>query len=271
MTLDAVPDRVNVLGALISDTSLEELSELVVRRGARGERLTVGALALHGVTVAHRDPAYRARLSELDVLTPDGAPVAWAARALHRRPRLERVPGPDLSARVLERAAESGVSVYFFGSTAETLDALRARLEVRLPDLVVAGTRPSRFRAATPEEEEALREDIEASGAGILFVGLGCPRQEVWVQENAPFLRMPILAVGAAFDFLAGTVPRAPSWLRRSGFEWVHRILSEPRRLLPRYLVTGPRFVRGCLAQAVSGPPGHRPVDPTHLIPERYG
>jgi exopolysaccharide biosynthesis WecB/TagA/CpsF family protein len=113
--------------------------------------------------------------------------------------------------------------------------------------------RASRFRRATPTEEEQLRVEIRKSGAKILFVGLGCPRQEVWVYENAPALDMPMLAVGAAFDLIGGTVPRAPMWMRRRGLEWAFRIKSEPRRLLHRYLATGPRFVAACIRQRVKG------------------
>ena len=52
-----------------------------------------------------------------------------------------------------------------------------------------------------------------------------------------------MLGVGAAFDFHAGTVSRAPTWMRDNGLEWLHRLLSEPRRLWKRYLVTNTLFV----------------------------
>jgi N-acetylglucosaminyldiphosphoundecaprenol N-acetyl-beta-D-mannosaminyltransferase len=56
-------------------------------------------------------------------------------------------------------------------------------------------------------------------------------------------LRAVMLGVGAAFDFHAGTVKRAPFWMQRSGLEWLHRLLSEPRRLWRRYLITNTIFV----------------------------
>ncbi len=45
-----------------------------------------------------------------------------------------------------------------------------------------------------------------------------------------------IVPVGAAFDFLAGTKREAPGWLRETGFEWLFRLATEPRRLWRRYL-----------------------------------
>jgi N-acetylglucosaminyldiphosphoundecaprenol N-acetyl-beta-D-mannosaminyltransferase len=44
-----------------------------------------------------------------------------------------------------------------------------------------------------------------------------------------------MIGVGAAFDFLSGKKPQAPRWIQRSGFEWLYRLASEPKRLWPRY------------------------------------
>jgi N-acetylglucosaminyldiphosphoundecaprenol N-acetyl-beta-D-mannosaminyltransferase len=57
-------------------------------------------------------------------------------------------------------------------------------------------------------------------------------------------LDVPVMcAVGAAFDFHAGRVSQAPRWMQERGLEWTYRIAQEPRRLLPRYLYTNPRFM----------------------------
>jgi N-acetylglucosaminyldiphosphoundecaprenol N-acetyl-beta-D-mannosaminyltransferase len=62
-----------------------------------------------------------------------------------------------------------------------------------------------------------------------------------------------ILCVGAAFDFVAGTKRRAPEWMQRSGLEWLHRLVSDPRRLWGRYLIGNPQFVAGLVADWVQG------------------
>ena len=60
-----------------------------------------------------------------------------------------------------------------------------------------------------------------------------------------------LIGVGAAFDFHAGVVRRAPKWMQRSGFEWLHRLASEPRRLWRRYCVDAPLFVALVLADEI--------------------
>jgi len=84
---------------------------------------------------------------------------------------------------------------------------------------------------------------IEKSGVGIVFVGLGCPKQEFWMASHAGHLRAVTIGVGAAFDFLTGSLRRAPVWMQRAGLEWLFRLLSEPRRLWRRYLVTNTLFL----------------------------
>lgn len=57
-------------------------------------------------------------------------------------------------------------------------------------------------------------------------------------------LHVPLLVgVGAAFDFHTGRLKDSPRWIKRSGLQWLHRMLQDPRRLAPRYLRTHPAFV----------------------------
>ena len=52
-----------------------------------------------------------------------------------------------------------------------------------------------------------------------------------------------MLGVGAAFEFHAGVVSRAPQWMRDHGFEWLHRLSSQPGRLWRRYAYTNSLFL----------------------------
>jgi N-acetylglucosaminyldiphosphoundecaprenol N-acetyl-beta-D-mannosaminyltransferase len=62
-----------------------------------------------------------------------------------------------------------------------------------------------------------------------------------------------LLGVGAAFDFHAGSVQRAPAALRLIGFEWLYRLLQEPRRLWKRYLISNTLFLYYAFQDALCG------------------
>lgn len=61
-----------------------------------------------------------------------------------------------------------------------------------------------------------------------------------------------MMGVGAAFDFHAGVQERAPRWMRQNGLEWLHRLLSDPKRLWRRYLYTNIPFLMMAGAQWVA-------------------
>lgn len=70
----------------------------------------------------------------------------------------------------------------------------------------------------------------------ILIVGLGAPKQEKFIAKYLTNLNVPVsLGLGASLDFEAGTVKRAPKWMSDHGFEWLYRVLKEPKRLFKRY------------------------------------
>ena len=88
-------------------------------------------------------------------------------------------------------------------------------------------------------------EDVIAwQKAKILFIGRGSPLQELFsaeivkknIQTNTP---IAIISIGAAFDFIAGTKKQAPRWVGDCGFEWLYRLLHEPKRLWRRYFSCG--------------------------------
>ena len=64
---------------------------------------------------------------------------------------------------------------------------------------------------------------------------------------------MPNIAVGAAFEYHAGHREEPPMWIQRSGLQWLHRLLGDPKRLWKRYATTNPRFVAGVARQRLGG------------------
>jgi N-acetylglucosaminyldiphosphoundecaprenol N-acetyl-beta-D-mannosaminyltransferase len=237
-----------VLGVSVDAFSFANAQDCVLAWGRAHESRCVVLANVHVVVTASKQASFGAVLADADMVTPDGAPVAWLMRKLGNREQ-ERVSGPDLTWSLLERCAADGLSVYFFGSTRETLALLLKRIHAAFPNLVVAGFESPPFRPMTPEEDAETVERINASGAGLVFVGLGCPKQEFWMQAHRGRINAVMLGVGAAFDFHAGTIQRAPLWMRENGLEWLHRLVSEPRRLWRRYLVTNTLFVWGAFWQ----------------------
>jgi len=243
--------RVSVLNAPIDvvtwPAALERLHVWARHRESRYVCITNA----HSVVTASQDKSFHAVLSGADMVTADGAPVAWMLRRLGYAQQ-ERINGPDLMLRYCEQAAALEESIYLYGGKSETLALLQSTLTRRFPGLKIAGAYSPPFRALTAEEDEAVVAAINASGAGVVWVSLGCPKQERWIAEHRGRVNAVMIGVGAAFDYHAGTLPRAPVWMQNFGLEWLHRLCSEPKRLWRRYLVTNALFVLGAIQQLLS-------------------
>ncbi|NTW83585.1 MAG: WecB/TagA/CpsF family glycosyltransferase [Chlorobiaceae bacterium] len=174
----------------------------------------------------------------------DGMPIVWLSR-IKKNPLPERVCGSDLLIALCEKSAGTGLNSYFLGGNPGIADQAAGKLRARFPGLNIVGTWCPPFGFEKDKEQtEQIIDDINSKNVDLLFIGVGAPKQEKWADANLDRLKTgPILCVGASFDFAAGSVKRAPLWVQKSGFEWLWRLLSEPRRLWKRYLVRDSRFI----------------------------
>lgn len=241
-----------VLGRRIDALDWRQCLDRIFGWAARRESRYVCMCNVHSVVTACHDPGLGRVINGADLAAPDGAPVAWRLRTLGFAQQ-QRINGPDLMWKCCAGAAEEGLPVFLYGSTAATLRRLREHLEREFPRLPIAGSYAPPFRALTAKEDARVVKAIEDSGARVVFVGLGCPKQEIWMAEHRGRIRAVMIGVGAAFDYHAGVVRRAPRWMRDAGLEWLHRLVSEPRRLWRRYFVTNTLFLAYLASEMFTG------------------
>lgn len=226
--------------------AVERIFEWAVRRESR----TVCLCNVHSLVTARRNVAHADAISSADLVTPDGAPVAWMLRKKGHRGQ-ERISGPDLMWVCCRKGSERGTEMFLYGATPEILWRLQERLSMQFPAIKIVGVFSPPFRELSAAEDATMVNMINQSGARIVWVGLGCPKQEEWLQAHHGRVRAVMVGVGAAFDFHAGNVKRAPVWMRHSGFEWLHRLCQEPGRLARRYLMTNTIFIIAVLRDSL--------------------
>ncbi len=207
--------------------------------GPRVSHTVITANASH-LCMMRRDPELAQACRAGTLIVADGMSVVWALRASGQAAP-ERVAGVDLMARLMEAAAERGLSVYFLGAKPDVVRTLAERSRARHPGLQIAGFRDG---YCGPSEHGEIVEEIRASGAHVLFVGMPTPFKETWCERHRQRLDVPvIMGVGGSFDVLAGFIKRAPRWVQALGLEWCWRLLMEPRKLWKRYLTTNSEFI----------------------------
>lgn len=236
------PKTCRIMGVQIAVTDMEQTLALIAEnlQTWKGEYICVSNV--HTTVTAYEDPDYHQVQNGAVMALPDGGPLSAYSRRCGF-PQAQRVTGPDLMKRILEESAEHGWRHYFYGSTEQTLDALRGWIARRYPGAVIAGMYSPPFRPMTPEEDEEIVRKINETSPDFVWVGLGAPKQERWMAAHRGRVHALMLGVGAAFDYEAGNIRRAPEWMQKHSLEWLYRMMQDPRRLIGRYLNTNLKFL----------------------------
>jgi N-acetylglucosaminyldiphosphoundecaprenol N-acetyl-beta-D-mannosaminyltransferase len=231
--------RSTVLGIDCFAGDLDSAATAVVARALSGEGGFACLANVHVLVTAQRDPELRSALDGAWADFPDGAPIAWLLRRA-RGVAARRIAGPDLMPAVIGRGQRINLRHFLFGSTPSVLGALELQLSRRFPEMRVAGKWSPKFGEESSEESLQRIRDTQPD---LIWVALGAPKQELWMARHTMELHPAVaLGVGAAFDFNAGLKTRAPLWMQRAGLEWLHRLVTEPRRLGWRYISTNSIF-----------------------------
>lgn len=235
-------ERCRILKTDINVTNMEEVLAVLENslEEMRGDYICVANV--HTTVMAFRDEAYRRIQNESRMTLPDGKPLSIVSRRRGYE-NARRVPGPDLMPQVFALSKEKKYRHFFYGSKEETLDKLKKKIQEKYPWLEIAGMYSPPFRKLTPEEDRKVTTLINETKPDYVWVALGAPKQEIWMAEHKDKVKAVMIGVGAAFDFEAGTVKRAPKWMQELCLEWLHRIMQDPVRLIPRYVGTNLSFL----------------------------
>ena len=215
------------------------------------EQLPDGKLLINTINAfsfnnARRDVLFEESLTKGDVLIPDGASIVRACRFLKAKSQpKERVAGWDLFTYEMCRLNKAGGKVMFLGSCENVLGRIREKAASHYPNLQVVTYSPPYKSQFTVEDDRRMINAINEANPDLLWIGMTAPKQEKWTYANWDRLNIHchVGTIGAVFDFFAGTCKRAPLWWQRAGFEWLYRLLQEPRRMWRRYVIGNAVFL----------------------------
>ena len=173
-----------------------------------------------------------------NLILADGKPLIWISK-WYKTPIKEKISGSDLFPLLCKLAAKNGYKMYFLGAAKGVAAKAAENLKIKYKGLNIVGTYSPPFGFEKDSKElENIVNKIRYANPDILVVGLGCPKQELFIYNNRKVLGVPLsLGLGASLDFEAGNLKRAPKWMSDLGFEWLYRIIQDPKRLAKRYLI----------------------------------
>lgn len=236
----------DILGYMVDscgkDECVNEIKEWIVS----GDRCRwLACLNPHSYAMALDDELFAQALHNADWLIPDGSGIVLASKFMGGQIQ-ERVTGSDVFELLHDELNRLGVySVFFLGSTEDTLTIIRQKMMRDFPGIRMAGTYSPPYKTEFSADDNRLMvEAINRARADVVWVGMTAPKQEKWIWQNKSALNVKFIgAVGAVFDFYSGKVKRSHPIFQRFGLEWLPRLLQEPGRLWRRMGISGPIFL----------------------------
>ncbi|MGK0176572.1 MAG: exopolysaccharide biosynthesis WecB/TagA/CpsF family protein/anti-anti-sigma factor [Lentimonas sp.] len=188
------------------------------------------------VAQAYENEALKDILFHADRVVCDGMPLVWLSR--YFKPELpERIAGSDLVFRLFDEAKKHGWKLYFLGSDERTLARTSEILQKDYPGIQIVGTFAPPYGSVDSWPNDEILKDLKQAQPDLTLVAVGCPKQEYWISQYYKESGVPLsIGIGASLDFICGKQTRAPKFIQKIGMEWMWRLMTDPRRLLKRYV-----------------------------------
>lgn len=237
-----------ILGTSLINYNVTDLLRKIKSHQKIKKNLLLAALPINQIVVAYLNNRFKKILNSFDCLVADTMWVKWSVNFLYNTRMRDRIRGTDLTLKICKLAEERGYRLFFYGSTISTLRMLKLKLYDKFPLLKFVGIYSPPFTHLNTNNKIELINRLSKNKVDILFIALGTPKQEFFAYDllySNPRFKKPlvVIPVGAVFDFISGNKKQAPKFLQDTGFEWMFRLIQEPKRLWKRYLLYGPTFI----------------------------
>ncbi len=200
------------------------------------------------VTLENAEAYVKETVDKAAMVLPDGQPLVSLSRFAGGTLQ-SRLPGSDLTERLWPELVTQQRPTFAVTPSVEVAERLAVQ-HVKFTSLVApmipaeSGSLIDRFAWECIEAMSKMDELPE-----FVFLGIGFPKDPLlgrsiidqWPAELGP--APMVIAVGASLEFVTGLKQRAPEVFQRYGMEWVHRMASEPRRMIKRYFFRDARFL----------------------------
>ncbi len=227
-----------LFGLTITNGEYSDIIKLIENKISSNEKISVHNVNAYILLEASKNELLKKSLAEYSFLFLDGIAIYYALKLMGYK-NIFRITGTDLYWHILEYAQNQNKKVYFYGGSYEAKTKIESSINNKFPSLCVSG-----YESGDITKSKIVIEKINKLSPDILFVGLGTPNQEYWIMDNKGKIDVPlIISVGSGIEFISGTEKRAPKLLRKYGFEWLYRLICDPRRLWKRYILGVPHFI----------------------------
>lgn len=248
-------NKVKLFELQFDAVNLEQMIETIVNDIKLNNKVFIQTVNVDHLILMKKDVLFKRIVHSASYVTCDGMPILWTSK-LRGSGLPQRVTGADLTIELFKHSREKELKIFIFGAAPGVAETAKKQAETIYSGVNIVGTySPHPNELVDRDRNKDICLKINQSGANILLMALGTPKQEKWYWDNKEMLNINVvIGVGAAIDFIAGIQKRAPVWVREFGFEWLYRLINEPRRLWKRYLYQDMKFIPLFIKELLSTP-----------------
>ncbi len=252
-------DQEKILGVKIHKFTFKQTSELIFKWLKTDKQNYITTPNPEIILSAQKHDKFLRILNQSNLNTADGIGLLWAAKFLNITKNTkaktlifikftysyiatlvypkyiktiipERVAGSDLMLEICKKSQKDKYKIFLLGALPGIAEKTKQKLEKKFKKINIVGTYSGKGELS---DDKITTNLINTSKAEIVFVAYGAPKQEKWIYRNLKKMPTVKLAVGigGTFDFISGTKKRAPKWMKKTGLEWLYRLIKEPKRI----------------------------------------
>jgi len=196
--------------------------EKLINNGRSNTIVTLNSLM---IMKSWHDERMSDAISNASLITADSVGISIASVILDKR-TVRRYPGIEMMEDIISR----GWKVFFLGSRDGVASKAAENMSGKYPRARICGAYHGYFNSS---ESDHVIDIINTCCPDVLFVGMNMMRQEKWIDANRDRIKAGIIiGVGGSFDVISGNLPRAPYILRAAGYEWLWRMIIQPKRII---------------------------------------
>lgn len=226
--------KYDILGIKVDKADIDTICHKIIRLFHQKNKKIVFYVNAHSINIAAKNPSFKSTLNYADLVYCGGLGPVIAARLL-KKLKLKKTTTPDFIYDVFRNMEKNNKSIFFLGSKETNLREMKKNISHRFPKLKILGSNHGYFSIL---DNQKLIVKINKLKPDLLLVGMGSPKQEEWIVNNYKKIDAKIFwSVGAIFEIFSGKYKRLPKVFNDFGFEWIYRLIQEPRRLWKRYLI----------------------------------
>lgn len=223
----------------IYDNQIDFLDFLNKKIEAQSSLVNIGFVNQHCYNLAYENSSYKKTIESLDILLRDGIGIKIALIINKIHPGIN-MNGTDLIPLILKSLDQKKALFIFIGSKKPWVDIAAQQMINNAQFISLDGFQSDEFYI------NYIKKNFTSNKLIHFILGMGMPRQELLSNKlKSHFINKKgcIINGGGIFDFVSKRKKRAPLFIRIIGFEWLYRLLLEPKRMFHRYIIGIPKFL----------------------------